>query len=51
MFIYWLSNLAMGGGGSVGPSLISYVDPTAVTTIDQPTLDSGVDPTAVSVIA
>lgn len=30
MFLYYLSNLGMGGGGVVGPALVVYIDPRSV---------------------
>jgi hypothetical protein len=50
MFIYFLSNLAMGGSSSAVTALVSYVDPTAVTVIDTPSADGDIDPTQVTVI-
>ena len=44
MFIYWLSNLGMGGGGSSGPPLVCYVDPRAVQSITATSDYLAVDP-------
>jgi hypothetical protein len=50
MFIYWLGNLNMGGGGAVGPALVSYVDPTQVIALPNDTAVFEVDPVQAKIV-
>jgi hypothetical protein len=51
MFIYFLSNLGMGGGGSAVVVPPVYVDPTQVVILSEDAGPGDVDPTQVQIIS
>lgn len=50
MWLFFLSNLNMGGGGSVGPVFVSYVVPWSATVLPDDAAISDVDPAQAAIL-